>query len=153
MILHLGVIDLPYQQLPSKRRKRSTATVTTGDVAEFLENRYHIMEVFFHIHEADIASDVDNSAEGAIESILMGAPVSANPFASAASSIESRMKQFVATGEMDRLGYPGVPTQAAKDRASGKRRSPRFKRRRPTGAAVSFVATGLYNASETAWID
>lgn len=153
--LHLGVIDVPYVEKPSKRRKKATAsTVTTGDVAGWLEDRYHVLEQFFQMHEADIVADFESSVSGALESFLMGGPINLDAFGTAASRIEDRMKQFIAQGELDAVGYPGVPTQAAQDRAAGKRRSSRFKRRRATNArAVSFYDTGLYQASLKSWVD
>lgn len=157
-ILHLGVIDIPYARPPAKRPRRRAKTIagtqTTGDVAEWLENKYHVMEIFFETHKDDVvAPALENSVQGAIESLMMGAPIALDPFGSAASAIEDRMKQFIVMGEMDAMGYPGVPTQAARDRASGKRRSSRFKNRRATGAAVSFYDTGLYESSMKAWVD
>lgn len=155
MILHLGVIDVPYVQAASKRqRKQRSGTVTTGDVAGFLESRYHILEVFVQEHGTDIADDLANSMAGKLESFLMGAPVTLDTFGVATSTIEDRMKRFITEGEMDKLGYPGVPTQAAIDRASGKRRSARKKRKRPSNAVpVSFYDTGLYESSLKAWVD
>ena len=156
MILHLGVDDVAYSQPPATRRRRKVraGTQTTGDVAGWLEDRYHIMEIFVQQHKDDvIAPALENSLAGALESVLAGAPVSLDAFGAASSEIEDRMKQFIATGEMDALGYPGVPTQAARDRASGKRRSSRFKTRRATGAAVSFYDTGLYESSMKVWVD
>jgi hypothetical protein len=152
--LHLGVIELPYNQAPFPRQKQTRAgTVTTGDVATWLEDRYHVMENFFLLHEVDIADDVAGSVKGTVESLLLGAPASLDPFGTATSKIEDRMKQFISQGEMDRLGYPGVPTQAALDRASGRRRSSRFKRKRATGKAISFYDSGLYQSSMKAWVD
>ena len=156
-ILHLGVIEVPYVQAPSKRRKKRAAQVTTGDVAEWLERRYHIFEIFYQQHADDIvAPAIDDSLQGAIESILLGAPPTNNPFGTATSKIADGLKQFIATGEMETLGYPGVPTQAARDRAAGKRRGARFKTAQATGAnkaAVSFIDSGLYEGSITAWVD
>jgi hypothetical protein len=156
MRLHLGVADVPYTAPPPARRRRRRATaqqVSTGDVATWLENRYHVMEVFYLEHEQDVGDDLAHSAAGAMQTILAGGPVTLNPFASAAANIEDRLKQFIATGEMERLGIPGVPTQASLDRASGKRRSARFKARRATGRSVSFIDSGLYQASIKAWVD
>lgn len=166
MILHLGVIDLPYappqsqrkapkrpSKRPRKARARRVSNLSTGDVATFLEDRYHVLEVFSQQHDQDIANDVAGSVKGAVESLLMGAPASIDPFGAAASDIADRMKKFIATGEMEMLGFPGVPTQASIDRASGRRRSGRFKTRRATGKSVSFVDTGLFSSSLTAWID
>ena len=143
--LHLGVVDLPYTRVGG-------GTVTTGDVAGFLENRYHIMEIFVEQHASDIvAPALEVSLAGAITNLMAGAPPTNDPFGQASSKIEDGLKQFIATGEMERLGYPGVPTQASLDRASGKKRSGRFKRRRATGKSVSFVDTGLYVSSAKAW--
>ena len=154
MILHLGVIDQPYAQPPPARRRRrkiAAGNQTTGDVATWLENRYHVMEVFFQQNQQGVASDLEESLSGALENLLMGAPTSIDAFGSATSKIEDRLKQFIVQGDMEKLGYPGVPTQAALDRRSGKRRSARFKGRRP-GTGVSFVDSGLYQASIKAWI-
>jgi hypothetical protein len=153
VILHLGVADLPYNQAqppPRKgrrRRKTSASTVTTGDVAEFLENRYHIMEIFFQERQADIAGYLENSLEGALENVLLGAPPSNDPFGTATSEIEDRFKMFLSNKEMEALGYPGVPTQAAL-KGVNHRLKLRKGPRRP-----SFIDTGLYQASFHAWID
>jgi hypothetical protein len=158
-ILHLGVIDVPYATAPpaarrGRRRKVTASTVTTGDVATWLENRYHVMEIYYETHKDDVvAPAIENALQGAIESVMMGAPPTLDPFGSATSEIEDRMKQFIVMGEMDTLGFPGVPTQAAKDRASGKKRSLRFKNRKATEAAVSFYDSGNYESSMKAWVD
>jgi hypothetical protein len=154
MILHLGVGDVPYNQAPSPRQKKPRAgTVTTGDVAGWLENRYHVMEIFYLENQAFVAAALEDGLQGALESLLQGASPRHDPFGSGTSKIEDRFKQFLSLGEIDKLGIPGVPTQAAKDRASGKVRSPRFKNKRATGAAVSFIASGLYQTSFKAWVD
>lgn len=151
--LHLGVVDVPYNRAPSRRqRKVSTSTVTTGDVAGWLEDKYHVMEVFYREHEGDVAEALERSLEGSFQNLLLGAPAPSNPFASAESSIDDQFRKFLLTGEMEGLGYPGVPTQAALDRRSGKKRSARFKRRRP-GTGVSFIDSGLYENSFKSWVD
>jgi hypothetical protein len=50
--------------------------------------------------------------------------------------------------EMDRLGYPGVPTKASLDGVSH-----RFKNKRGAPGRPSFSDTGLYEDSFVAWID
>jgi hypothetical protein len=153
MILHLGVVDVPYVQALSRRQKKARAgTVTTGDVATWLENRYGVMETFFASRGEQIADDLAGALGGTLESFMMGAPPSIDPFGSATSSIEDQFKQFLATGEMEMLGVAGVPTQAALERRAGRRRSGRMKRRR-AGTGVSFIDTGLYQSSFKAWID
>ena len=154
--LHLGVIDLPYAHVPSYRkvglkkpRKVASGTQTTGDVAGFLETRYHVMEVFFHQHEKEIAGSVEKSVSNAIDALILGAPPTLNVFGSATSDIEDRFKQFISNREMEVLGYPGVPTAAALAGVSHRFKHPYQKRpRRP-----SFIDTGLYMSSMRAWID
>lgn len=149
--LHLGVIDLPYVAAPpaGRRRKKTVGgTVTTGDVAGFLEAKYHVMEVFAELHAEDtIAPALESSLAGALESILMGAPLSIDPYGSATSAIEDRFRQFIDQKEMDALGYPGVPTRAS---IIGIRR--RFKNRLDPGRP-SFQDTGLMESSFRAWVD
>jgi hypothetical protein len=169
-ILHLGVIDIAYlppqptgpqRKAPKRPPKRPRAKIakrwrakyvnlTTGDVAEILEAKYHIFENFWNIHQADVVGDVEKSLQGAVESFLMGAPLSLNPFGTATSEIENRMKKFLSDAEMEKIGYPGVPTQAALEGVSH-----RFKSGYTKGRArrVSFIDTGLYQASMMAWVD
>jgi hypothetical protein len=164
MILHLGVIDVPYVQ-PNpqpkarkasarprlhKRHRKKYANVTTGDVAEILEAKYHVMEVFFRQHDQDVvAVQLEKSLKCAVESLMMGAPLTLDPFGTATSEIENRMKQFLSNREMDALGYPGVPTMAAQMGVSHRFAHP-YKRR---PARPSFIDTGLYQSSMKAWID
>src|ERR1700691_3422722 len=100
MILHLGVIDIPYVQPPLKRQRKARAgTKTTGDVAGYLENRYHVMEIYYQERQGVVANAVAESLKGAVESLLMGAPASLAPFGTATSDIEDDLKQFILTGE------------------------------------------------------
>jgi hypothetical protein len=167
-ILHLGVIDVlyvppaptgPQRKAPKRPPKRPRATIakrwrakyanlTTGDVAEILEAKYHIFEVFYREHEQDVAADVEKSLQGAVESFLMGAPLTLNPFGTATSEIENRMKKFLSDAEMEKIGFPGVPTQAALEGISHRFKKPRTGVRRP-----SFIDTGLFQSSMTAWVD
>jgi hypothetical protein len=136
-VIHLGVVDIPYSNAPT----------STGDVAETLEDKYHIMQVFYEEHKDDIASDLESSLAGQLENMLAGAPPPNNPFGSANSAIEDRFKRFLSEAEMDRLGYPGVPTQAAlrgvNHRLGINKGSPR----------PSFIDTGLYESSMVCWVD
>ena len=153
--LHLGVIDLPYADQASykelkvgKPKVKAGGSMTTGEVADILEDRYHVMEIFYEIHEEKIIDGLRSSYEGAMENILMGAPVAQDPAADAVSGIENDFRTFLTSGEIEKLGIPGVPTQAAKDGVSFRFKRPYAKRKpRP-----SFVNTGLYEASFRAWV-
>jgi hypothetical protein len=151
--LHLGVADVPYVDAPQpvkrgrKPPKASGATQTTGDVAERLEDKYHIMQVFYEQHKGDVGLALEGALAGALENLLMGAPASTAPFGEGASKIETAFKRFLSDKEMDRLGYPGVPTKASllgiSHRFKGKRGPPR----------PSFIDTAMYENSFKAWVD
>lgn len=137
--LNLGVIDVPYSDGKG---------VTTGDVAGWLENRYHPMEIFYEINQEKIATALADSVAGALESLLMGGPTdSAQAFAGGASAIEAAFREFLSLDVMASLGYPGVPTAAAlagvNHRLKAKKGAPR----------PSLIDTGLYEASFRSWVE
>src|SRR5579872_1341599 len=155
MILHLGVIDLPYAEpapapkkiraagrrpRPHKDHAKKYGAMTTGDVAEILESKYHIMENFWQLHQADVAKDFEESMSGAFESLVMGGPITLDVHGSATSKIEDRFKQMLSNKELDSLGYPGIPTAAAEAGVSH-----RFKRAyKKRASRPSFIDTGLF---------
>lgn len=160
VVLHFGVIEQPYTSYdagrkaadPKRRRakapvvKHAARTVSTGQVAEWLEDRYHVMEVFYE-SDAGAMPLLKQSLQDALEDVLMGAPVGANPFLGATSEIQARFKQFISGRAMEMLGIPGVPTEAALMGVNH-----RLKRRRGP-RRPSFRDTGLYEASFQAWVD
>jgi hypothetical protein len=166
--LHLGVIDIPYSvNIPEAARRvvhrtHKNGTVetftaapsggeTTGDVAEILEAKYHVMEVFAEDLGLDlIAKALENSAAGAIENMLMGAPTAGLSLtAEAESEIEGAFKFFIEQREMDGQ-MPGVATAAAKKGVNHRLKHPYAKanKERP-----SFDDTGTYMTSFKAWVD
>lgn len=188
MILHLGVIDVPYtthhQKVkpkspnhrkrpkevfvwtkagwvtstlgkigqkpykgPSPGPKGSTGMPTTGDVAVWLENKYHIMESFYELRKVAVIKDLQESVQGKLEDIMMGAPVDGSPFLQGTSAIADSFKKFLSSSEIEGLGIPGVPTQAALDGVNHRLKSGKGPRR------PSFIDTGLYQASFIAWVD
>jgi hypothetical protein len=150
MKLHLGVVDVPYSQAPSPRQRKARAgTVTTGDVAGWLENHYGLFQGFFDANAAEIADGLAESVRGTLESVLMGAPPMIDPFGTGISAIENRFRQFLSTKEAERIGLPGVPTQAALRGVSRRFKQP-YRRRAPR---PSFIDTGLLQASFKAWIE
>lgn len=164
--LHLGVVDIPYVEGPPAIRKHvsrarsrrhdavmetghSGGGVTTGDVAGWLEDRYHIMELFWETHHEQITELLTESMRGQLENLLSFAPVSVNPFAAGTEEIENLFRKFISEREVEALGIPGVPTKAALE---GK--SVRFKSGyNPKGRRPSFVDSGLFEASFRAWAD
>ncbi len=138
-VLHLGVIDVEYTNEPGK---------TTGDVAEILEAKYHVMEIFSREHGQEIADTVAAAMLGAVEAELMGAPnAGTSGEAQAATDIQNMFQDFLSHDEMAHMGYPGVPTAAAL-----KGKSVRFKRKKGN-PRPSFIDSGLYQASMRVWGD
>ena len=157
--LHLGVIDLPYtnettpKRLPKSRpgkqrpRAKKDPVETTGDVAKVLEAKYHVIETFYDLHEEEIAQDFADEMTGALESLIMGAPVPADPLAGATSKLEQRFREYLDREEIAETATPGVPTKAALRGVNHRLKTNRGPRR------PSFIDTGLYQSSFKAWTD
>lgn len=173
--LYLGVDEIPYappgaREPPKRKRKggarparrRSkqddvraflglpkSAMPTTGDVATFLEAKYHIIEIFFEQNAQRIADAAADSYAGAIESLVMGAPVSLDPFGTVAGKIKQWFTEFLVNEELAKLGVPGVPTAAARKGVSHRKKHATAKSNAPR---PSFIDTGLYEAAFRAWV-
>lgn len=136
IVLKMGVVDLPY----------SNGKTTTGDVAEILENKYGVMGYFWELNKFKIVNAVEGALEGALETILMGGQVTADPFLAGTSDIEAQFQHFLDSKQMDgKVG--GVPTAA-----SLKGVSHRFKRKRGP-PRPSFIDTALYEHSFKCWVE
>ena len=151
MILHLGVIDVPY----------ATEGTSTGDVAEILEKQYSVMGNFADLHADEIQELVEISFAEAVENVLAGMPAQiAKPMNQAADDIKNLFTTYLNDEEIAGTGQDGVPTQAALD---GVRTSLKMKkeikniktyRSRVRGTRrPSFVDTGMYRNSFKAWAD
>lgn len=138
-VLHLGVVDVPYAAAKGK---------TTGDIAEILEAKYHVMEVFAEELGGDaIASALEHSVRNAVENVMMGSnSAGLNLTAEGEQEIEAAFRLFLSQQEMDGL-QPGVPTKAALAGVSHRFAHPYAKR----GARPSFIDTGLYESSMKVW--
>ncbi|HAW3351299.1 TPA: hypothetical protein ACGSHR_002887 [Escherichia coli] len=131
---HLGVIDIPYED----------EDTTTGDVAEYLEEKYQIMQMFFDRYGSDIADLMSNDLAASLENMMAGSPPSNDPLAESMSRIHDLFVAFLDNQEMD--GMPGVPTRRALLGISK-----RFKEKRGEPRA-SFIDTGTYQAAMRAWV-
>ncbi len=151
----LGVTEMPYSfsenvgKVKKGKNKGKAYASTTGDVAEILEDKYHIMEVFWNLHEEEIVSALSTSLSDEFESMLQGKPVSVGAFAAGASEVEAMFQKFLDLKEMDALGIPGVPTAASLAGVSHRFKKPYAKR----APRPSFVDTGLYESSFRCWAD
>jgi hypothetical protein len=107
------------------------------------------MEIFTLEHGQDIADSVAASYLTTMEAAFSGSTsIDRSGLSQAQTDITAMFKDFIATGEMEKLGYPGVPTQAAINRKSG-----RFKSGKSAAGRPSFYDTGLYQSSAWVWGD
>lgn len=150
-VLHLGVTEQSYGDVATKDGNKITAGApSTGDVAQWLEDKYGLMQAFFNAHETDIAGALEQSVGDTLEALLMGAPPQADAFGAGASKIEEMFKDFISSREAEQVGIPGTPTGAALRGVNHRLKHPYSKSnpRRP-----SFRDTGLLQASAKVWVD
>lgn len=142
LTLHLGVLIQPY-----RTKSRRINALTTGDVAQFLEDKYGVMAAFYRVHEKDVVGAVEKSLGGALESLVMGQVI--DPWGSGMQTIQSAFKNFIASQEVERVGIAGVPTQAALRGVNHRLKRPyaRSNPRRP-----SFIDSSLYLTNFRAWM-
>ena len=140
--LHLGVTDIPYAV------KDGT---TTGEVAGYIEQKYHVMEIFFEDVGADaIARALEHSVVNAMEAAMMGSTAPGLSLtAEGEGEIESAFRLFLMQQELDGV-MPGVPTAAALKGISHRFKQPYAK---ANPERPSFIDTGTYSASFRCWIE
>ncbi len=168
MILNFGVIEQPYSTesygAATKRRKiglakrgkanaprakSSGGMKTTGDVGKILEDKYHIMEIFYEETGAEtIAGLLENSLARTMESILHGGPATMRFSAQAESRIETVFRLWLGRRGLDGI-EPGVPTKAAQRGVNHRFLHPYAKR----APRPSFIDTGLYQANMKVWTE
>jgi hypothetical protein len=149
------VIDLPYVQPPKRNRRHKDAgqyagAASTGDVAQILEAKYRIMELFFEAHKGDIEDALLESLGGDIESVLMGKVPGSNSFAAAESRIAELFRNFITLREIEGMGQPGIPTEAAIKGINHRLKHP-YAKANPRRS--SFDDTGLYLDCFRAWLE
>lgn len=136
--LHLGVQDVAYSD------PEAPGAVTTGEVAEFLEKKYHVMEVFYELHGKEIAEKLGQAVAERMESILQG-----NPMGSLDSLqvdvIDRMFRQYLDADEWQKVSGQKIA-------AASKGVSQRKKSRRRKGSRPAFIDTGLYQQSARAWL-
>ena len=159
MQLVLGVHDMGYAaqfhtSAGAVKRGKSKAQAaygkgkTTGDVAQILEAKYHIMRTFFDMNSKDIATAIEKSMVGSVINMVNGQPGPIKPDAQAMSDIETAFKQALSMRAFDGV-INGVPTQASLGGVSHRFKRPYAKR----AARPSFINTGLYQSSFAAWTE
>jgi hypothetical protein len=125
--------------------------MTAEDVARILDAKYHILDEFTKLHNAEINLAILSQFEKVAGDVMTGARRSANLgnlLKPATKEIEAMFKKFLDTEEMNGRA-PGVPTRAA---LMGVRHGRGSKTMRGV-PRPSFIDTGVYRASFRAWVD
>lgn len=137
--LHLGVVDVGYTD--------DQGATTTGDVAQYLEDRYHIMRSFVELNEHFIARQLVDQVAGAIESIAQGNRLPQLNWKPSMAKVEERFRDFIAAGELQAM-LP-ASQQVSEDTLKTSSRTKTQKIQKPRQA---FVDTGLFVASFRCWV-
>lgn len=142
MKLHLGVTDVAYSGEGGAK--------TTGDVAEILEDKYHIMRIFYEENEQFVADKLANAFAGALESLAQGAPYSPKMMKPVLPAVDERFRDFLSSDEMSRILPATQQIQAAQKGVSHRKKKPYAKKNK---ARPAFIDTGLYQRSFRSWVD
>lgn len=155
MKLVMGVVDIAYSDAQSGNK-------TTGEVAQILENKYHVMETFYVVREDKIADYLAGSLSNAIADAVSGRRSNQSPFDDGMRDIEAEFRDFLDANEMSRLVAGLSEGESAafdwsktfSSAANAGVRS-RFKNRQNNngGPRPVFVDTGLYQESFRAWVE
>jgi hypothetical protein len=151
--LMLGVVDVAYSN--------GDGTTTTGDVAGYLEDEYHVMRTFLEIYEDQIGEFLADAMVGEIESLAQGKPVTifgkdVNTHlgdrvisgASVNGKIEEAFRDYLDAREWQ--GVSGQTVDAADAGINHRKKKPYASNNK---ARAAFVDTGLYQASFRAWLE
>lgn len=137
--LVFGEVKVPYDN--------KSGTADTVAVAKILEAKYGLFTAFYAAHENEIKQLLIDSLEGALENLHAGGKAPADPFASSMQKLQSMFRKFLFTGEVERMGLVGVPTQAALDGVNHRLKIKRGNRR------PSFIDTGTMELAFRSWVE
>jgi len=157
--LRFGVNDIPYgtayQTVARKRAGKppsaAMSRVTTGDVADFIERRYHLMERYCEMRRDFIGQVLAEAMRSKVEALHMGRGPQPGPLLGT-TDLADIAEDFRRT--LDDRGFDGlvtgVPTAAAQAGVNHRLLHPYAKSNPPR---PSFIDTGLYQANMRVWVD
>ncbi len=134
MKLSLGVEDFAYSD------PDAPGAVTTHQVAEILEAKYHVMEVFYELRKRKIAEDIGKKLSGTIKSIAQGKPVKQALNDVHLSAVEEMFKDYLSADEWQQVS--GKVIMAARMGVTHRKGKKRRGSPRP-----AFIDTGTYQQS------
>jgi len=151
--LMLGVVDVAYSD--------KDGGATTGAVAGYLEDEYHVMRTFLELYEDQIGEFLADAMVGEIESIAQGKPAAVfgrdvsthigDRVVSGQSvngKIEEAFRNYLDAREWKQAS--GQTVDAAEQGISLRKKHPYSQN---NSARAEFFSTGLYSASFRAWLE
>jgi hypothetical protein len=149
MKLNFGFEDYPYSVLGTaksplakysvykKRRysKRYGENKTTGEVAQELEEKYGILDMFFEMEEDNIDDIIEDTFFEYAENVMMMQDYDKHALHERVAKLENKFKYALSNRRFDGR-ITGAPTKAS------------LKEGR-----ASFIKSGLYRQSFRAWVD
>jgi hypothetical protein len=142
--LFLGVENLAYSDPDVK------GVTTTGEVADILEKKYNVMDVFFELYGKKIADDIAKSMIDDMDALMHGEMVSTVPMAGAMQKIEHSFRNYLDADEWQQT--TGQAIAAAQNGVSHRFKSVRGVAAKQRGPRPAFIDTGLYQSSFRAWV-
>lgn len=138
--LVFGEVKVPYDN--------KTGTADTVDVAKILEAKYGLFTAFYTRYKDEIQALLIDSLAGVLENLHMGGTALADPFASSMQRLQALFRKFLFSGEVERMGIEGAPTQAALKGVSHRTKGKKYGHRRP-----SFIDTGTMELAFRSWVE
>ena len=150
-VLHLGVVDLSYSDPDVKGAN------TTGEVAEILEDKYHVMRIFFEEHEKKIGEALAKAMSDQLAQRMAGIDQPLN-LGDATFRIESMFRDFLDSNEIQNI-LPKRIQAADEGRTSRKKLGKEAKKmvgkrpkRKEGTPRQAFIDSGLYQAAFRSWM-
>ena len=137
--LHLGVENVAYSDPDAK------GATTTGQVAEILEGKYHVMRLFVELHGQEIADALAKDMANSMDAMLNNERMSKIPLAGAMGQIESGFRDYLSADEWQKTS--GQAIAAAQNGVSHRFKKVKGAKAKARGPRPAFISTGLYSAS------
>ncbi len=137
--LELGVEDVAYSD------PDASGATTTGQVAEILEKKYHVMRVFVELHGQSIADAIAEGLAKDSRAMDRGDVVSPQVLAGPMGKIEKGFRDYLDADEWQKT--TGQAIAAAQNGVSHRFKAVRGAKAKARGPRPAFIDTGLFQAS------
>ena len=139
MKLLLGVENVAYSD------PDASGATTTAEVAEILEEKYHVMRVFVELHGQEIADVIGQGIADDLEALANDERIGKQMLMGSMGKIESEFRDYLGADEWQKTS--GQAIAAAQNGVSHRFRAVKGAKAKARGPRVAFVDTGLFSAS------